>query len=619
MRPEHADGAGQVGAQRSGPGQVLGWPLALGIGLLALPLIYALCTHVWLASGSVTSAAALVVGMTAALATMMLPGGALFLLVTHDRRGWGTGLASATLTVVVGSSAIAWASLWFAIANPVLGYLVYGVIYLVSVCVTTNLARTDLRRIVMVAGVLGVGLAACVTASAIFYVHGGLAVATEIASTRTFATSDNLIPQDWVLRIEHNQDLRSLGPGWPLSDRPPVQAALVFPLETLSAATGGNSEVAYQLPAVALQGLAVTAVAVLVLQLGLTRRRRLAALLLVVMTPFVAYNAIFVWPKLLAAAYLLLAIAALFEDGEAIRGSTWLLVGAAVALSLLAHPGSAFSLTVLAVVLVALWRRRVRFGPWLAGPFALLGLLLPWGLYRLLYDHSTSWLLKQHLAGVIDRRDHRGVLQSIVDQYRSLGVASWFRNRVDNLRDLVWRPGRKHLPESWRGRFLTLGTYSPLWSGGLLLLAAPLLLARRLPRNVRLMAVAGLAATLVWTVIEFGKPAADAVTHQGPYAAFLLIDVALAAAAARLLPRWVLAAVVGLQIAIWSWLMYVLGNWDHCLVTLQCEGHHFPNGTVREGQLVLPLVAVGVLGFAAFVATTLWLEPSPPDAIPGPR
>ena len=178
----------------------------------------------------------------------------------------------------------------------------------------------------------------------------------------------------------------------------------------------------------------------------------------------------------------------------------------------------------------------------------------------------------------------------------------------------MWRPGRKHLPESWRGRFLTLGTYSPLWSGGLLLLAAPLLLVRRLPRNVRLMAVAGLIATFVWTVIEFGKPAADAVTHQGPYAAFLLIDVALAAAVARLLPRWVLAAVVGLQIGIWSWLMYVLGNWDHCLVTLQCEGHHFPNGTVREGQLVLPLVAVGVLGFAAFVATTLWLEPSPPDA-----
>ena len=69
--------AGRCRAERSGMGQVLGWPLAIGVGLLALPLIYALCTHVWLASGSVTSAAALVVGMTAALAAMMLPGGAL--------------------------------------------------------------------------------------------------------------------------------------------------------------------------------------------------------------------------------------------------------------------------------------------------------------------------------------------------------------------------------------------------------------------------------------------------------------------------------------------------------------------------------------------------------------
>jgi hypothetical protein len=610
VRLEHADDAGRLGIEPSGRSQVLGWPLAVGVGLLALPLVYALCTHVWLGSGSIPSAVALVVGMSAGFTAMMLPGGALFLLVTHERRGWGTGLASATLTVVAGSGVVAWAALWFAIANPVLGYVVYAVLYLASVWVVTRLARTDLRRIVTVVAVLGVGLAACVTTSAIFYVHGGLAVATEIASTRTFATSDSLIPLDWVLRIEHNQDLRSLGPGWPLADRPPVQAALVFPLEALSAATGGNSELAYQLLAVPLQGLAVTAVAVLLLQVGLSRRRRLAALLLVVMTPFVAHNTMFVWPKLLAAAYLLFAIAGLFEDGQAIRGSTWLLVGAAVALSLLAHPGSAFSLTSIVVVLVALARRRVAFGPWLGGAFALLGVLLSWGLYRALYDHSTSWLLKQHLAGVIDRHDHRGLLQSIVDQYRSLGVAGWIRNRADNLRDLVWRPGRKHLPASWAARFLTLGTFSPLWSGALLLLAAPLLLVRRLPRDVRLMAVAGLVTTLVWTVIEFGKPAADAVTHQGPYAAFLLIDLALAAAVAWLFPRWVLAAVVFLQLGIWIWLLYTLGNWDHCLVTLQCEGHHFPNGTVRAGRLVLPLVAAGALGFAAFVGTALWLEPS---------
>ena len=614
VRSEHAEGAVRLGAEDSRAGRVLGWPLAVGVGLVALPLVYALCTHVWLASGSVPSAAALVVGMSTAFAAMMLPGGALFLLVTHDRRGWGTGLASATLTVVAGSAVIAWVCLWFAIANPVLGFVVYGVMYLASICVITDLARTELRRLVMVAGVLGVGLAACVTLSAVFYAHGGLAVATEIGSTRTFATSDNIIPQYWVLRIEHDQDLRSPGLGWPLADRPPVQAGLVFPLESLSAATGGNAEVAYQLPAVALQGLAVTAVAVLVTQLGFTRRRRLAALLLVVMTPFVAYNTIFVWPKLLAAAFLLLAVAALFEDGDAIRGSTWLLVGAAVSLSLLSHPGSSFSLTVLAVVLVALWRRRVAFGPWLGALFALFAVLLPWGLYRLVYDHSTSWLLKQHLAGVIDHRDHRGVLQSIVDQYRSLGVSGWIRNRLDNLRDLVWRPGRTHLPSSWTGRFLTLGTYSPLWSGGLLLLAAPLLFARRLPRNVRLMAVAGLAATLVWTVIEFGKPAADAVTHQGPYAAFLLDRrrarrrrgpiASPMGVGRRRLPadrHLVVAHLRARELGPLPRHPEVRGP--------PLSERHRPRRPGRASPARL-----GALAFATFVVITLRLEPSPPDA-----
>ncbi|HVN50335.1 MAG TPA: hypothetical protein VMT43_02825, partial [Acidimicrobiales bacterium] len=524
------------------------WPVGLGAVLLVAPIAFVASTHVWLSSGSVRAATSLVVGIPSALVVMMLPGVAGLILLPRADRG---GMALAVSTVVTLSGIVAWAVLWVWIAAPAAGRVVSWVVYLVAVAIVVAGARAHVRMLLVVALVLAVGAAATLVVDGMFYVHGGLPVATQIAANGTFGSADNTFPRDWVERIEHRQDLRVPDTGWPLADRPPVQAAWILPLYSAATQSShGNHEVAYELTTSALQGLAAGVALVLLVLLGLRRRRLMAAIAMVTLTVFFEFNTAYTWPKLLPAALLLFAVAALLEplswpgppaDATAPRPVVsplaWSVAGGAVGLSLRAHPGSAFSLPILAVVLVALWHRRVDLGRPLLAIAAMTAVAAPWGAYRLFYDHSSSPLLKLHLAGVANIHDRRSVLHATIDAYRALHVRGWLRHRLDNLRDLVWRPSRTSLPPGLRDALTKLGGYSPLWSGDLLLFAAPLLALRRVPRNVRLYALAGAVTILAWTVVEFGPPNADAITHQGPYAAFLLLDIALAAAVAFALGR----------------------------------------------------------------------------------
>jgi hypothetical protein len=614
---EVVDAEGEISGRR-GPARVLGqwWPLGLGAALLVAPIAFVASTHVWLSSGSVRAATSLVVGIPSALVVMMLPGAAGLILLNRTDRA---GTALATSTVVTLSGVVAWAALWLWIADPTVGRVVSWVVYISAVAIVVTGARTHVRTLLAVALVLAVAAGATLAIDGMFYVHGGLPVASEIAANGTFGSADNTFPRDWVERIEHRQDLRVPDTGWPLADRPPVQAAWILPLYSAATQSSqGNHEVAYELTSSALQGLAAGAALILLVLLGLRRRRLVAATAMVTLTVFFEFNTAYTWPKLLPAALLLLAVATVLEpvsppaDGAGPRPVVtplaWIVAGAAVALSLLAHPGSAFSLPVLVVVLVALWRRRVDLGRPLLAIAAVGVVAAPWGAYRLFYDHSSSPLLKLHLAGLANIHDRRSVVQATIDAYRALGLRGFWRHRLDNLRDLLWSPSRTSLPPRPRAAVTKLGSYSPLWSGDLLLLAAPLLAMRRVPRDARLYALAGAVTILGWTVIEFGPPNADAITHQGPYAAFLLLDIALAAAVALVLSRWALGAVVAVQLGVWVWLSYPLGSNDKCIITEACYPHSYPAGTVTYAHLLVPLAAASVAGLGLLVAATSHLS-----------
>src|SRR5262249_19808811 len=93
---------------------------------------------------------------------------------------------------------------------------------------------------------------------------------------------------------------------WLTSDRPPLQSGL-FLLLSLR-----NGTVSYQVVAAWLQASVLVAVWMIVAAIGLDAAQRRLTLLACCLLPVMLINTFFVWPKLLAAGYLLAVFALLF-------------------------------------------------------------------------------------------------------------------------------------------------------------------------------------------------------------------------------------------------------------------------------------------------------------------
>jgi len=577
---------------------------AAALTLLAVPVLFHVSTRLTYASGALRQSVCLVLGSVTGLVLMMLPG---FAMVTAFVR-WKNaepGPALRTTAVVAGSGVVAWFVFWVWATSPIAGAVTSGLVYLVAVGVVALDPRAAARDAVPAARALGVALGASLLATAMFFMHGGLPAATEVAQGGTFVTADNAFPQEWAERIIHHQDLRTpaLG-GWSLAERPPVQTAYQLPGYALAA----NKQVAYQLLGSLLESLAVVGVALIMLECGIRGLRLALAVSLVTCTTFITFNTIFLWPKLLPAGLLLMVLAVILEADGPLDGVAWTVVGATIGLSIVGHPGGFFALPALAVVI---WREKTPLPRGRSLGRALMGLaalVVPWVVYRSLYDHSSSELLKWHLAGVPEP-DSRSLPRTILDQYRALGLGGWFRHRMDNLTTLlgpstIFERLSGDATDEIRTRAIALGIFRPLWSGGLLLLASPVLVAwRRLPARVVTVALSGAATIAIWTVIEYGPPSAQTTTHSGPYASFLLLSIGIAAAVAILLPRWALVAFAALQAGTWLWILLPVGGGDYCAISGACEIHTYPDGLIGNDIRYPTFWLVALLG-----AATLWVS-----------
>ena len=135
----------------------------------------------------------------------------------------------------------------------------------------------------------------------------------------------------------------------------------------------GFSERSYQTSAVAMQMTALLGAWALVRALSDNNRLALATMVGVFFTPFTLVNGVFVWPKLLAATFLLALGAQYFSPAYERKENKTLaccgpLRGALAALSMLSHGGSAFVL--LGMAIAALTRRRFatrKVRPWHVG------------------------------------------------------------------------------------------------------------------------------------------------------------------------------------------------------------------------------------------------------------
>src|SRR5262249_6811041 len=143
----------------------------------------------------------------------------------------------------------------------------------------------------------------------------------------------------------------------------------------------------------------------------------------------------YVWPKLIAATFLLAAFALVISPRWKEWGRDWrmgILLGALIALAMLAHGASIYG--VIPLVIVAAYRCSPSWR-WI-GAAAAVGIVMmgSWSAYQKYDDPPGNRLIKWHLAGV-EKIDPRGSLETIEDSYREAGLSGTLHNKWNNVED----------------------------------------------------------------------------------------------------------------------------------------------------------------------------------------
>lgn len=357
------------------------------------------------------------------------------------------------MTTIVASAALGYVAFWAYFASRTLGRVFSCAVMAAAFAVTiAMLKRQPAARVMARSMAVPLGYVAAVGACytcLLFLYQDPWSSGAECANVRFFrseAPGDNQIPLIFAERIYAQKPVEPFCCGdWRSSDRPPLQAGIFLlqrPFKLF-----GNVRLNYQLLGTGLQCVWICGVWVLLKSLGALSHEIRQILGFLVFSPFLFYNSVYVWPKLLAAAFVLFTFGILFEAARKGRQVTWFETGLAAlsfALALLAHPGSAFSAP--ALLFVSIRNRQLWSARKAAASAVLIAVLFaPWIAYQKFYDPPGNRLLKMHLAGV-GQINSRSTWQAIRDSYSSKSLATIARDKWENLRTLM---GPNRLPHGW--------------------------------------------------------------------------------------------------------------------------------------------------------------------------
>ena len=272
------------------------------------------------------------------------------------------------------------------------------------------------------------------------FLHGGTENAIGMSGSRYAGglPSDNDIPRyfaEWFAAEGHHGTPPVYPPDWLMSDRPPLQVGYVLSQESITVAD--TQSLHYEILCSVIQQFWIVGLwAVLVA--ARVRRLTIALAMFAALASDVAIlYGFYVWPKLIAASFLLAALALVISPRWRDWRRDWrigALLGALLALGMLAHRASING--VLPVLIIAAYRGLPSWR-WI-GAAALVGLVMmgSWSAYQKYDDPPGNRLLKWHLAGVT-KIDDRGTLETIVDSYREAGVGGTIHNKWNNVGDIT--------------------------------------------------------------------------------------------------------------------------------------------------------------------------------------
>lgn len=471
--------------------------------------------------------------------------------------------------------------------------------YLVSVW------RRDGAGVIRVLRLLATPIALTVTWATLVlglgFLYGDYDSAKEVAASRFshHLPMDNQLPHLFARHVEFNGHTGSpihFG-SWLSSDRPPLQSAFEL-AHTLWPRSDPTAWLDYQVLATLLQSTWVLGLWALMTALGARRSVRALAVAGSAACGQVLLNSFFTWPKLLAAAFTLVAAAFVVRGGAERKATRIGLAAAAAALAYLSHGGAVFAL--IPVAAVGAWQA-LRGGKTLrtmaAVAAVVVPLVAPWTVYQRLVDPPGDRLLKWMLADVQDV-DPRPVLTAIAERYQEIGLGGALHNKLQNLYQVVGYPV-KPVPWAEGNELYSLARYlRAVWFFGLvpslgllLVLLLGWLWSRRAERtDVRaalMLTGLWLAGVVVWCLLMFGPR--TSVTHQGTYA-FVLLGAAALVCTGALFSVRVTTVVIAAQAAV--------------TLAIYVPLHPIQDIAWTQSDMVAKQsLAVAVVGFVGFVAT----------------
>ena len=341
------------------------------------------------------------------------------------------------------SGVAAFIAFWAYFANPTIGHVWNYVLLLGSIQVAVlaahggNLDRDLLRRlrIPLLLWVLG-----SVFVVYLGFLHGGAENAIGMSSSRYAGglPSDNDIPRyfaEWFAAEGHHGTPPVYPPDWLMSDRPPLQIGYVLSQESITVAD--TQSLHYEILSSVVQQLWIVGLYAVLVAANL-RRLTVGLVMFAALASDVAIlYGFYVWPKLIAAAFLLAALALVISPRWTQWRRDWrigALLGALLALGMLAHGASIYG--IIPVVLIAAYRG-IPSWRWIAAA-AVVGFVMmgSWSAYQKYDDPPGNRLIKWHLGGVT-KIDDRGSLETIVDSYREAGIGGTIDNKLNNVGDIT--------------------------------------------------------------------------------------------------------------------------------------------------------------------------------------
>jgi hypothetical protein len=399
---------------------------------------------------------------------------------------------------------------------------------------------------------------------------------------------DNAVPYMFAEAIRDQHVPRPLFVDFLSSDRPPLQTGLVL---SQYAYLNQPRKLGYTVHGVIVQSLWIFAAWLLLTAFALDRRAVALALTVCLFSGFVFLNTFYVWPKLLAATYILAALALVVtaKSGALKEGRIApILLGSLIALSMLSHGGSDFAILG-AVLTVAFLRIRIPLKSLLLMAIAVAVLYVPWTLYQKFYDPPGDRLTKMHLAHVgIYGPDPRSFGAALIDAYKAVTPRQIVANKVANVKVMFAASGTfwAELPQLITGigqpesRTIAASIRRWMYRGfviclGFLITGPPALLigiARRYRTGEwRAAAIFWMFTGLtlaVWCLLLFGPgphgyegcgsvgPCAAPLIHQGTYATVLLGYIGSILALWAVSPR--VAVVAGCCQVLLNVLLYIV-------------------------------------------------------------